>query len=208
MAGMISGVLHGPLTSIFIIAELTSSYNMFVPLMIVSSISFFTVRIFNKYSIYTYQLAKRGDLVTHDKDKSALQMLEISKLLETNFRTVKKNYALREVIKEIEQSSRNIFPVVDDNGNLEGLLLLDDIRKFIFKPEYYDKIQVKDVIYKLKSHEIVNIDKDNMEAVVNKFNITGHYNLPVVKDGKYLGFLSRANVFTSYRKLINLFSGE
>ena len=181
---------------------------MFVPLMIVSSISFFTVRIFNKYSIYTYQLAKRGDLVTHDKDKSALQMLEISKLLETNFRTVKKNYALREVIKEIEQSSRNIFPVVDDNGNLEGLLLLDDIRKFIFKPEYYDKIQVKDVIYKLKSHEIVNIDKDNMEAVVNKFNITGHYNLPVVKDGKYLGFLSRANVFTSYRKLINLFSGE
>ncbi len=208
MTGMISGVLHGPLTGIFLIAEITSSYDMFVPLMIVSSTSFFIVRVFHKYSIYTYQLAKRGELITHDKDKSALQMLEIENLLETNFRTVKKDYSLRQLIKEIEQSSRNLFPVLDDNGNLEGLVLLDDVRKIMFKPEYYDKVYVKDVMYKLKEQEIVDIDKDNMEEVVNKFNTTGHYNLPVVKNGKYLGFLSRANVFTSYRKLINLFSGE
>jgi CIC family chloride channel protein len=135
-------------------------------------------------------------------------MLEIENLLETNFRTVKKDYSLRQLIKEIEQSTRNIFPVLDDDGNLEGLVLLDDVRKIMFKPEYYDKVFIKDIMYKLNDNEIVDVDKDNMEAVVNKFNITGHYNLPVVKNGKYLGFLSRANVFTSYRKLINLFSGE
>ncbi len=208
MTGMISGVLHGPLTGMFLIAEITSSYNMFLPLMIVSATSFFIVRIFNKYSIYTYQLAKRGELITHNKDKSALQMLEIEELLETNFRTIKSDYTLGQIVKEVEQSTRNLFPVLDDNGNLEGIVVLDDIRKIMFKPEYYDKVRAKDVMLKLKENEIVDIDKDNMEEVVNKFNTTGHYNLPVVKNGKYLGFLSRANVLTSYRKLINLFSGE
>jgi len=208
MAAMIAGVLHGPLTSIFLIAEITNSYELFIPLMIVSTVSFFIVRIFYKYSIYTYKLAKRGDLITHDKDKSALQLLEIEKLLETNFRTVKKEYTLGQLVKEIEQSSRNLFPVLDDEGNLEGVVQITDIRNIMFKPEFYDKVTVKDVMLKLNDTEIVDIEKDSMEDVVNKFNKTGHYNLPVVKNGKYLGFLSRANVLTSYRKLINLFSGE
>ncbi len=208
MAGMISGVLHGPLTGMFLIAEITSSYSMFMPLMLVSVISFFIVRLFNKYSIYTYQLASRGGLITHDKDKSVLRMLEIDKLLETNFTTVKKEETLRDLIKKIEVSSRNLFPVVDDNGNLEGLVLLDDIRKLMFNPEYYDKIHVKDVMYLLKDHEIVDVTKDDMEEVLSKFTKTGHYNLPVVEKGKYLGFLSRANVLTSYQKLISLFSSE
>ncbi len=208
MTGMISGVLHGPLTSMFLIAEVTSSYKMFLPLMIVSALTFLFVRIFNKYSIYTYQLAKRGELITHNKDKSALQLLEIEKLLETNFRAVKRNFTLGQLVKEFEKSTRNLFPVLDDEGKLEGIVVLEDIRKIMCKPEYYDKVLAEDVMVKLNEKEIVDIDEDNMEDVVNKFNITGNYNLPVVKDDKYLGFLSRANVLTSYRKLINLFSEE
>jgi CIC family chloride channel protein len=208
MAGMIAGVIHGPLTAIFLIAELTNGYSLFIPLMIVASISFITIRLFTKYSVYTYQLDQRGELLTHDKDRSAFRLLEIKNMIETGFRIVKKNYSLGQLVKEIEQSSRNIFPIVNDNNQFEGVVFLDTIRKYMFKPEYYDKIFVKDVMLNLKANEIVDINKDTPETIVNKFLSTGNYNLPVIDNGTYLGFVSRANVLTQYRTIIKELTGE
>ena len=208
MAGMIAGVIHGPLTAIFLIAELTNGYSLFIPLMIVASISFITIRLFSKYSVYTYQLDQRGELLTHDKDRSAFRLLEIKNMIETGFRIVKKNYSLGQLVKEIEQSSRNIFPIVNDDNQFEGVVFLDTIRKYMFKPEYYDKIFVKDVMLNLKENEIVDINKDTPETIVNKFLSTGNYNLPVIDNGTYLGFVSRANVLTQYRTVIKELTGE
>ncbi len=202
MAGMIAAVLHGPLTAIFLIAEITNGYQLFIPLMIVSSISYLIIRIFNNTSIYTYQLARRGELLTHNKDKAALTLLDLEKHIETNFRVITIDYTLGQLISEIEKSSRNLFPIVDKDQNFEGLVFLNDIRSIIFKPELYDSIKVKDIMMTFDDNTIVDVTKDKMEDVLNKLEATHNYNLPVVNDGKYLGFISRANVLTSYRNII------
>lgn len=203
MGGMIAAVLHGPLTAIFLIAEITNGYQLFIPLMIVSAISYLIIRIFNNTSIYTYQLAKRGELFTHNKDRNALTLLDLEKHIETNFRVISIDYSLGQLITEIEQSSRNLFPIVDKDDNFEGLVFLNDIRSIIFKPELYDRIRVKDIMMTFDEDSIVDVTKDNMEGVINKLEATHNYNLPVVNDGKYLGFISRANVLTSYRNIIH-----
>src|SRR6056297_1370876 len=205
MAGLIAGVLHAPLTAIFLIAETTGGYALFLPLMIAATISFATVRIFEKYSVYTYQLARRGELFTHDKDKVVLSMMKVSRLIETNFETIHEGATLGDLVKVISRSTRNIIPVLDENSILLGIVFINDIRHIMFKQELYDEVFVKDLMF--MPSPLVDPD-ESMEDVAQKFQTTEHYNLPVVKDGRYLGFVSRANVFSSYRRLLKKFSED
>jgi CIC family chloride channel protein len=205
MSGLIAGVLHAPLTGIFLIAEITGGYDLIVPLMLVSTISYATTRVFVNNSVYTYQLAARGELFTHHKDKRVMSMLKVHDLIETNFRTIHPEARLRELIQVISESSRNIFPVVDEENIFHGFIRLDDIRHIMFKPELYESIIVKSLMVTPAAH--VSPD-DTMETVAEKFAHYDKYNLPVLQDGKYIGFVSRANVFSTYREKVRQFSED
>lgn len=205
MAGLLAGVLHAPLTALFLIAEITGGYRLFIPLMITSAIAFLTARYFAPHSIYNMQLAKKGDLITHNKDKAVLTLMKLDSEVERDFIPVKPNDTLGELVKTVSKSRRNIFPVVDEQGILKGIVLLDDIRKVMFQPEQYEMVFV---------HEIMNdfpavIDsKDNMADVMDKFQKTGAWNLPVIEDGKYAGFLSKSKLFNAYRQILQEFTHE
>ncbi|MBL6962401.1 MAG: chloride channel protein [Bacteroidetes bacterium] len=205
MAGTIAGILHAPLTAIFLIAEITGGYELFVPLMITAAISYTTIKYFEKHSVYTYQLAKRGELLTHHKDKTVLALLEIDKLVETNFLTLEPEDKLSDLVKVIKDSVRNIYPVIDKNGSFLGLVPLDKVRKIMFDREMYDKVYVREIM--IQPNAIVS-KEDNMDTVMEKFKSTGKWNLPVIYDGKYMGFVSRANIFNAYRKLLIEFSED
>lgn len=205
MAGMIAGVVHAPLTAIFLIAEITGGYELFLPLMLASTISYGTTKAFVKNSVYTVQLAKRGELMTHHKDRNILLMMKISELIETNFKTVRADATLRDLVQVITTSSRNIYPVVDDNQNLMGIVKLDDIRHIMFHQEMYDTTRVSDLMI---TPEWTIETTDQMEEVARQFSESGRYNIPVLQDGKYLGFVSRARVFSSYREMLKHFSED
>ena len=205
MAGTIAGIIHAPLTAIFLIAEITGGYNLFLPLMIVATISYATVKLFTSNSVYTIQLAKRGELMTHHKDKALLSMLKVDKLVETNFLTVNETQTLGELVGIIQRSTRNIFPVVDNNGYLSGIVVLDHIRHMMFNRDLYDKTLVRDLMF--MPSPLVELS-ESMEEVAEKFQETGNYNLPVTDKGKYVGFVSRAKVFSSYRRMLKHFSED
>ncbi len=205
MAGLIAGVLHAPLTGIFLIAELTGGYKMFVPLMIVASVSYLTVRLFVKNSVYTYQLAQRKELFTHDKNKAVLSMMKVNKLIETDFKPVNADASLGDLVKIIEVSHRNIFPVVDNENHMRGMLKMDDVRHLIFRPDKYEKVKVKDLMYMPEFYVSSN---DSMQEVADKFHSCGRYNLAVIDEGKYVGFISRARVFSAYQKMLRHFSHD
>lgn len=205
MVGLISGVLHAPLTAIFLIAETTGGYGLLMPLMIGASISFAITRIFEKYSVYTYQLARRGELFTHDKDKIVLSILKVTKLIEKDFLTINKDATLGDLVNVISKSTRNIITVVDEENFLLGIVFINDIRDIMFKRELYDIVNVNELMF--MPTPIVSSD-ESMEEVARKFKKTNHYNLPVVDKGKYIGFVSRANVFSAYRNLLKEFSED
>ncbi|MBU0763503.1 MAG: chloride channel protein [Bacteroidetes bacterium] len=205
MAGLIAGVIHAPLTAIFLIAEITGGYQLFMPLMIVATVSYAIIRIFEKNSVYTFQLAKRGELMTHDKDKNVLKMMNVTSLIETNFLVIRPDQSLRELVDVIARSTRNVFPVIDDEEHFVGVVFLDHIRHIMFRQEMYDEVFVRDLYY--VPAYMVDPD-DSMEEVAEKFQASGNFNLVVVKDGKYLGFVSRANVFSSYRRMLKHFSED
>ena len=205
MCGLIAGVLHAPLTAIFLIAELTGGYQLFVPLMIVSTISYSTTKYFTKTSVYTRQLARRGELFTHDKDKMVISLMNVRDLLETKFKTVHKDANLRELVDVIKNSKRNVFPVVDEEGIFYGVVHLNDIRDVIFKPDLYDSVMVSSLMHAPMTSATLD---DSMEDIVLKFQKTPQFNIVVLKDGKYIGFVSRANVFSKYRKMLKEFSED
>lgn len=205
MAGMIAGVIHAPLTSIFLIAEISSGYELFMPLILVSTISFATTRYFVSNSVYTIQLAKRGELMTHHKDRNILLLMNVSELIEKNFKTLQPEDTLRDLVKVITKSSRNIFPVVTKDNEFVGIVKLDDIRHIMFNQEVYDSTYVRDLMF--MPEYTVNID-EQMEEVAAKFAKSGRYNIAVVDNGKYVGFLSRAKVFSSYREMLKHFSDD
>lgn len=205
MAGMLAGVVHAPLTSIFLIAEITGGYELFFPLMLASTISYGTTRYFVKNSVYTVQLAKRGELMTHHKDRNILLMMKVSDLIETNFKTVRTDDTLRDLVQVITKSSRNIYPVVDDRNYLQGIVKLDDIRHIMFRQEMYDNTFVRDLMH---TPEWTIQSTDQMEEVARQFSESGRFNLPVLQDGRYLGFVSRARVFSSYREMLKHFSDD
>jgi CIC family chloride channel protein len=208
MAGVMAGVMHAPLMATFLIAEITGGYGLFAPLLVTTTITYICVRPFEHHSIYTRKLAKHGDLLTHNKDKSAWQLMDMQKLIETNFVVVRSGDKLRDLITAIEFSRRNIFPVLDNNDKFLGVIVLDDIRKLIFKPEKYDKYEVDELMYPLSEGDCVRIT-DSMTDVVNKFKISERYNLVVIdNDNNYIGFLSRANTFSAYRHFVSEFSDE
>ncbi|MCH8330404.1 MAG: chloride channel protein [Bacteroidetes bacterium] len=199
MAGVLTGVLHAPLTGIFIIAEITSGYELMIPLMIVSGISYATIRLFDSESIYAKQLARSGHRMTTDKDKTVLTHLSLKRVMETDLKTVKPEMSLGEMIEIVAHSSRNIFPVVDEEEQLRGIILLDDIRHIMFKPDKYEQVFVKDIMHAPPAQ--VSLDEP-MEEVMQKFQNTGAWNLPVVEDGIYVGFLSKSKIFSFYRRLL------
>ena len=204
MAGLMAGIMHAPLTAIFLIAELTRGYELFVPLMITAAISFMITNQFQPHSVYTLDLASRGELITHNKDQAVLTLLNINQVIEKSFIPLKIDMTLREVIKEgVVKSSRNIFPVVDEENNFKGVLLLDDLRPVMFEQKLYDELKVHELMQ--AAPEIIDIEKDRMKEIMRKFQETTAWNLPVVKNNKYVGFVSKSKLLTAYRqKLIEV----
>lgn len=205
MAGVMAGVMHAPLTGIFLIAEITGGYQLLTPLIITAAVSYITIHYFEPHSIYTKKLAERGELMTHHKDKAVLSLMNVSNLIETNFKTVKPEYTLGDFVKVVAQSERNVFPVVDDENHYLGVVFINDIRNIIFDHSLYDKIYVRDLMF---MPDVQVSPTDSMEDVALIFQRTQHYNLPVIDKGKYVGFVSRANVFSHYRKLLKEFSED
>ena len=205
MAGVFSAVLHAPLTAIFLIAEITEGYGLLIPLILTSTIAFITTRTFQKHSIYNEQLALTGELITHDKDKAVMTLLDWSKEVEKDLLTVKPDGNLGDLVKQIARSNRNIFPVVDEFNILEGVVLLDDVRDKMFKPELYDKVLVRDLMTIPPSY----IDlSERGDVVLDAFERTGAWNLPVLDRGRYVGFISKSRIFSAYRELLRQFSEE
>ena len=204
MAGLMAGIMHAPLTAIFLIAELTRGYDLFVPLMITAAISFAITNQFQPHSVYTMDLASRGELITHNKDQAVLTLLNINQVIERNFVPLNINMNLGDVIKEgVVKSSRNIFPVIDDDKVFRGIILLDDLRPIMFQQNLYDEVKVSEIMQ--SAPEIIYLDRDRMFDVMNKFQQSTAWNLPVVKDDKYVGFVSKSKLLTAYRqKLIEV----
>ncbi|MBM3436209.1 MAG: chloride channel protein, partial [Bacteroidetes bacterium] len=205
MAGMMSGVMHAPLTGIFLIAEITGGYELLTPLIVTSTISYLTINYFEPHSIYSKRLAQKGELFTHHKDKAMLSLMKVKTLLETNFNTVDLDATLGDFVKVVARSQRNVFPVTDRENNFHGVVFINDIRNIVFERELYNTTFIKDLMF--MPEPLVDPD-ESMEDIARKFGECEHYNLPVIKDGKYLGFVSRANVFSAYRKLLREFSDE
>ena len=203
MAGVMAGVMHAPLMAIFLTAEMTGGYQLFLPLLIVSVVSYLTSRIILPYGIYSRRLAKRGELLTHHKDKSVLTLLKVNSLIETDFTPVHPTMSLKDMVDVIAQSSRNLFPVTDTDGTLLGVVLLDDIRNIMFRPDLYRRIYVE----RFMSSPPAQIEVGTpMEQVMRTFDETKAWNLPVVEHGKYVGFVSKSKIFNSYREVLKHYS--
>jgi len=205
MAGVMAGVMHAPLTAIFLIAEITGGYLLLTPLIIVSAAAYLISHIFESHSIYARQLAVRKELITHDKDKAVLTFMSPRQLIETNFASVAPDATLGELVKIIATASRNVFPVVDSEGEFHGLVMLDNIRQIMFDQSLYEVTIVKDL---MSRPDCVIDPEDSMEQVVQLFQQSSRYNIPVLEKGKYVGFISRATVFSQYRQMLKKFSGE
>lgn len=206
MAGLMSGVMHAPLTGIFLIAELTGGYHLFMPLMIVSVISYLTIMLFEPHSLYAMRLAQKGELLTHNKDRNVLTLLKMDSVLETDFITIFPEMTLGQLVKVISTSHRNVFPVVDNDGHLRGILLLDEVRNIMFQPRLYKRFTVEQL---MTSPAAVLSSNMPMEKVMETFEDTGAWNLPVVdEERKYLGFVSKSKIFNSYRHVLVHFSEE
>lgn len=205
MAGLMAGVLHAPLTAIFLIAEVTGGYELFIPLMLTAAISFAITKSFYPHSVYTMELGRKGELITHDKDHAVLTLMDINKVVENNFAKVTTTMTLGAIVHEaVIKSNRNIFPVMDEQTDeLKGILLLDDIRPIMFDQSLYDRVYASDLMQ--KPPEIIDIENDKMTTIMKKFQDSNAWNLPVVKNGTYIGFISKSKLLTMYRrKLITI----
>ena len=205
MAGVMSGVMHAPLMGIFLTAELTGGYELFLPLLIVSTLSYGTIKLFEPYSIYAMRLAQRGELLTHHKDKAVLTLLKINSVIENDFVPVRPDMSLKEMVDVISKSNRNLFPVVGECGELLGVVLLDEIRNIMFRPDLYRRM----FVYEFMSTPPAQIElSESMEQVMKTFDSTGAWNLPVVNSGKYVGFVSKSKIFNSYRRVLRHYSED
>ena len=197
MAGLMAGVMQAPMTAIFLIAEITGGYSLLLPLIIVSTTSFATMRIFEPYSIYSKRLAKSGELLTHNSDRAVLTLMQTSDVVEKDFETVDKDGTLGDLVKAVAKSRRNIFPVVDASGIYDGYISLDSVREIMFDRDRYETTKIEDLM--LQAPAKVNIN-DRMETVMDAFDRTGAWNLPVVdSDDRYIGYVSKSKIFSAYR---------
>lgn len=198
MAGLMAGVMQAPMTAIFLIAEITGGYSLLLPLIIVSAISFATMRAFEPFSIYSKRLAKSGDLITHNSDRAVLTLLQTSDLVETDFTAVRLDDTLGDLVRAVARSTRNLYPVLDDAGIYRGYIGLDDIRKIMFDKDNYDTTKLYTL---MKNAPATVLSTDRMDSVMDKFDKTGAWNLPVVdEDGRYVGYVSKSKIFSSYRQ--------
>lgn len=205
MAGVMSGVMHAPLMGIFLTAEMTGGYELFLPLLIVSTLSYGTIKVFEPYSIYTMRLARRGELLTHHKDKAVLTLLKMHSVIETDFLTVAPEMNLKQMVDTISKSNRNLFPVLDEKQRLLGVVLLDDIRNIMFRPDLYKRMYVS----RFMSMPPAKLQLgDSMDHVMKTFDDTGAWNLPVVDGEKYVGFVSKSKIFNSYRRVLRHYSED
>ncbi|WP_029906145.1 chloride channel protein [Prevotella sp. 10(H)] len=200
MAGVMAGVMHAPLTGTFLIAELTGGYELLLPLMIVSICSYAFMKVFEPHSIYSMRLAKKGELLTHHKDKAVLTLMNINSLIETNFQTVHPEMTLGEMVKVISSSSRNVFPVTDDRKRFMGIVLIDNIRNIMFRPELYNRFKISRFMTSPPAVIVVGM---TMERIMKLFDETKAWNLPVVDENDiYLGFISKSNILDVYREVL------
>ncbi|HHZ64697.1 MAG TPA: chloride channel protein [Flavobacteriales bacterium] len=205
MAGLIAGVIHAPLTAIFLIAEITNGYDLFIPLMVTSAISYLTIMFFEPHSIYTKRLAKRGELLTHHKDKAVLSQLRLETLIEKDATTIKEDATLGDLVKVIANSKRNIIAVLDENQMLLGIVPLDSIRKIMFNQEMYDVTEVGSLMVLPPTYVY---STEPMEEVLKKFEDSGEWSLPVIDDGQYKGFVLKNRLFSAYRQKMIEFSED
>lgn len=206
MAGLMAGVMQAPMTAIFLIAEITQGYTLLMPLIIVSAISYATIRTMEPYSIYTKRIAKQGFLLTHNSDQAVLTLLKVSNLIEKDFTPVSMNDTLGDLVNAIAHSKRNIFPVTDSAGMLHGVVNLFDVKEVMFDKKKYKTERV--FSYMHPAEDYVRAD-DRMDVVMKMFETTGAWNLPVVdKDGRYIGFVSKSNIFSAYREQLKQVSQE
>ncbi|MCK5825037.1 MAG: chloride channel protein [Ichthyobacteriaceae bacterium] len=205
MAGILAGVLHAPLTGVFLIAELTGGYKLIIPLIIVSAISYAITKLVIPHSVYHHELAKKGMLVTHNKDQAVLTMMQLERVVETNFSRINQEMTIGQLVHEVVSvSKRNMFPVVDIEDHLIGVLYIDDIRNIMFDHKIYETTHVRTF---MKQPEDIIFFDDDMALVMKKFSDSGMWNIPVIKDGKYRGFVSRSKVLTAYRRKLIEFAG-
>jgi len=199
MAGIMAGVIHAPLTAIFLIAEITGGYVLFVPLMIVSAISYFISRYFEPYSIYTKKLAQKGHLLTGDKDSNVLRQILLDDLIETEFIPLLVTDKFEKLIGAFTKSNRNVFPVVDEENNLTGIIQLDNVKELLFRPELHEGLTIGDIA----TRDVLSIEADeSMDVVMTKLESSNLWNIPVTRKGKYIGFVSRSNVLSFYRRIL------
>ncbi len=199
MAAVLAGVIHAPLTGVFLIAEVTSGYELISPLLISTIFSFVTVKFFTQHSIFEKELEKRGELITHNKDKAVLRFMNLTQLLETDFFTVCPKQTLGELTQVVTKSHRHLFPVTDDDGYFLGVVTLDDLRNIMFDTKLYDTLTVKEI---MTIPKVVIENNDTPEMAMAKFKETGKWNLPVLDNGKYMGYISKSRIFDTYRNLL------
>lgn len=206
MAGLMSGVMFAPLTGVFLIAELTGGYSMFLPLMMVSILSYLTIKLFQPFSIYSMRLAQKGELMTHHKDQSVLLLMSMDNIIEKEFLKVKPEMELGQLVNVIARSKRNLFPVTDAEDHLVGIVSLESIRNIMFRQELYHRFNVQKLMEMPPARLSV---KDPMDTVMKKFDETGAWNLPVEdEEGRYVGFVSKSKIFNSYRNVLLELSEE
>lgn len=206
MGGLMAGVMQAPLTAIFLIAEITGGYTLLMPLIITSAVSFATIRTFEPYSIYTKRIAKQGELLTHDSDRAVLTLLKTGDLIENDFLPVDLHQSLGELVKAIASSKRNIFPVVDKERKIQGVVFLDDVREIMFDRDKYDTVHVYSL---MRPAPDVVCCHEKMDSVMKKFEVTGAWNLPVTdENGYYMGFVSKSKIFSAYREQLQQVSHD
>ena len=206
MAGLMAGVMQAPMTAIFLIAEITGGYELLIPLIVASTVSFATIRIFERYSIYTKRIAAQGELLTHDSDQAVLTLLKTSDMLERDFTPVCYTDTLGMLVDAISRSHRNLFPVLDEQGRFQGVVTLNDVREIMFDRASYDTVKMYNI---MKSAPAFVYLDEKMESVMDKFESTQAWNLPVLDDeNKYLGFVSKSKIFSSYRDQLKAVSDE
>lgn len=205
MAGLMSGIMHAPLTGIFLTAELSGGYTLFMPLMIVSVLSFITIYVFEPHSLYAMRLAQKGELVTHHKDKAVLSILKTENMIETDMKTIAPEAMLGDLVKIMSTCSRNVFPVVDKENNYLGEVRVEEVRNIMFRPELYQRFDMQKLMVSPRERVDVN---DSMELVMKKFERSNAWNLPVLDGTKYVGYVSKSKIFSAYRSVLVEFSDE
>jgi CIC family chloride channel protein len=205
MAGLMSGIMHAPLTGIFLTAELSGGYDLFMPLMIVSVFSFITIYIFEPHSLYAMRLAQKGELVTHHKDKAVLSLLKTENLIETDMRPIAPEALLGDLVKIMSVCNRNVFPVIDKEENYLGEIRVEEVRNIMFRPELYQRFNMQKLMVSPRERVDVN---DSMEVVMKKFEQSNAWNLPVLDGKKYVGYVSKSKIFSAYRSVLVEFSDE